>query len=191
MLARIDALAGQILSELANGPAALREVVQRPEATIGGLQKGCHALAERQAQLAAVVSPEDDARLAREREALIVKRDAEQDGVTRERLSEALKALEAQQAERAQLRVQLGRLEAEQTRILYTLEGLRTQVLRAKTAQGAAADVAGDALRDGVTRLGDEIAAVADALEEIAQPARVEALSDEPAGAPQGTRQRS
>ncbi len=190
-LARIDALATQLLSELASAPSAMREVVQRPEQTVTGLQKGCHALTERQEQLAALVRPEDDARLAREQEALTAKRDAQTDEVTREKLSQALAALATQQRERAQMKTQLGRLEAEQTRILYTLEGLLAQVRRAKTAQGTAAELASSALREGATRLGDELAAVADALEEVSQVSPVEPISDERPGAAGGQRERS
>jgi hypothetical protein len=61
------------------------------------------------------------------------------------------------------LKLRADRLEAEQTRLLYTLEGLASQFVRLRTSgsqQGAEVDTS-------VAQLRNELDAIADALEEV------------------------
>lgn len=165
--AKVDALCGKLLAELRDGPAVLREVVHAPERTVEALRQGCHVLAKRERELRALASPEESQRLESEREALSARVAAEEDAVVRERLAGALAALDEQRRQRAELATAANRLEAEHTRLYYTLEGLYAQVLRVRTADAAGEDVAGAGLRQSAAKLGAEVEAVAQALEEV------------------------
>jgi hypothetical protein len=166
-LARIDELCERLLSEVRRGPDILRDVVRRPEETVRALKEGCHALAKREQELRALVTPEDDARLLRERERLTSRLQAERDEVTRQRLQGALDALDEQRKQRAELLVSAGRMDAERTRLAFTLENLYTQVIRVRSADASSAEVAGKGLRQSLDRLGGEIGALAEALESV------------------------
>ncbi|MCP3163556.1 hypothetical protein [Myxococcus qinghaiensis] len=169
-VARVDALCAKLLAELGQGPEVLREVVHAPERTVEALRQGCHALARRERELRALVTPEETRRLEEERERLSTRVAAEKDAVVRERLQGALTALDAQRAQRAELATAADRLEAEHTRLYYTLEGLYAQVLRVRSADAAGEDIAGLGLRQSVEQLGAEVEAVTQALEEVHRP---------------------
>nr|WP_246357557.1 hypothetical protein [Pyxidicoccus fallax] len=164
---KVDTLCGKLLAELRDGPAVLREVVHAPERTVEALRKSCHELARREQQLRALATPEETRRLESEREALAARVSAEQDAVVRERLNGALAALDEQRRQRAELATAADRLEAEHTRLYYTLEGLYAQVLRVRSADTVGEDVAGAGLRQSVERLGAEVDAVTQALEDV------------------------
>jgi len=184
-LKRIDELCERILSEVRRGPEILREVVRRPEETVKALKEGCHALAERERELRSLVTPEDDARLLREREQLLKRLEAERDEVTKQRLQGALDALDEQRKQRSELLIAASRMEAERTRLGYTLENLYTQVLRVRSADASSAEVAGNGLRQSVDRLGDEIGALAEALESVNAPQTDDAAASAPSRAAQ------
>lgn len=169
-VAKVDALCGKLLEELRAGPAVLREVVHAPDRTVEALRKGCHELVRRERELRALSTPEESRRLESEREALATRVSAEQDSVVRERLSGALAALDEQRRQRAELVTAANRLEAEYTRLYYTLEGLYAQVLRVRSADTAGEDLAGAGLRQSVEKLGSEVEAVTQALEEVHRP---------------------
>jgi hypothetical protein len=164
-LKRVDALCDKLLEELRKGPEVLREVVRNPEASVKGLKDTIHGLATREAELRALVTNADGERLKGERVDVVARRDSATDPVTRERWDGALQALDAQLQHRETLRTQGARLEAERVRLGYTLENLYTQVLAVRSTAGS--DAAGAQLKAGVERLGDEISAVADALESM------------------------
>jgi hypothetical protein len=167
-LARVDELCDQLLADIRSGPAVLREVVQRPEETVEALRDGVHALERREREIRALSRPEDDARLQSERESLQRRLAAEQDAVTRQRLGQALEALEQQRSQRASLLTAASRLEAERTRLLYTLEGLHTQVLAVRsTAEAGQEEAAAERLRQSLDTLSSEVSAVAGALESV------------------------
>ncbi|MCE9669090.1 hypothetical protein LY474_14855 [Myxococcus stipitatus] len=168
--AKVDALCARLLAELGQGPSVLREVVHAPERTVEALRKSCHELARRERELRELAKPEAGRELEDERAALARRVEAERDAVVRERLEAALVALDEQRRQRAELGTAADRLEAEFTRLYYTLEGLHTQVLRVRTADAAGEDVAGLGLRQSVAQLGAEVDAVADALEEVHRP---------------------
>ncbi|MFY1826602.1 hypothetical protein ACN47A_11860 [Myxococcus fulvus] len=169
-VARVDAVCAKLLAELAQGPAVLREVVHAPERTVEALRQGCHALASRERTLRALATPEEASRLEEEHRALTARVAAEPDAVVRERLRGALAALESQRQQRAELSTAADRLEAEYTRLFYTLESLYAQVLRVRTADASGEDVAGLGLRQSVEQLGAEVEAVTEALEEVHRP---------------------
>jgi hypothetical protein len=167
-LARVDELCDQLLADIRSGPAVLREIVQRPEEAVQALREGVHALERREREIRALARPEDDARLQSERDSLQRRLAAEQDAVTRQRLGQALEALDQQRNQRASLLTAASRLEAERTRLLYTLEGLHTQVLAVRsTAEAGQEEAAADRLRQSVDTLSGEVSAVAGALESV------------------------
>jgi hypothetical protein len=167
-LARVDALCDQLLADIRSGPAVLREIVQRPEDAVQALRDGVHALERREREIRALTRPEDDARLQAEKESLQRRLAAEQDTVTRERLGLALEALDQQRNQRASLITAASRLEAERTRLLYTLEGLHTQVLAVRsTAEAGQEQAAAERLRQSLDTLSGEVSAVAGALESV------------------------
>ncbi|MBX5480433.1 MAG: hypothetical protein IRZ16_01090 [Myxococcaceae bacterium] len=169
---RVDELARQLTKELQEGPAVLRQIVEKPAQTIDGLRKGYHAIAERERKLRALLSPEEDARLERDRASLVERRDRATDDVTRARYDDALRALDQQRKEREGLRTTANRLEAERVRLRFTLESLLSQVVRARSMHGLDASSGSDAaLRQSLQQLTEEIGAVAEAVSEISEPA--------------------
>ena len=167
-LARVDELCDQLLEDIKTAPPVLREIVQKPEETVQALREGVHALERREREIRALARPEDDARLQSERESLQRRLAAEQDAVTRQRLGQALEALEQQRSQRASLLTAASRLEAERTRLLYTLEGLHTQVLAVRsTAESGQEQAAAERLRQSLDTLSSEVSAVAGALESV------------------------
>ncbi|WP_223641650.1 MICOS complex subunit MIC60 [Corallococcus sp. EGB] len=166
-LARVDAVCEKLLAELSAGPGVLQEMVRSPERTVQDLRKSCHELIRRERELRTVAPPEDVQRLADERKKLETRWAAEEDAVVRDRLRAALQVLDEQVRQRAELTKAADRLEAEYTRLAYTLENLYAQVLRVRSADAADADVAGAGLRLSVEQLGAEVDAVTSALEEV------------------------
>ncbi len=165
--ARVDGLCDKLLAEFRAGPGVLREVVHQPEQTVEGLRKSCHELARRERELRALSPPEEERRLEEERAGVAARVESERDAVVKERLEGALRLLDEQRKQRAELATAASRLEAEHMRLYYTLENLYTQVLRVRSADAAGADVAGAGLRRSVEQLGLEMDAVAEALEEV------------------------
>ncbi len=162
-VARIQGLCNKLLAELESGPPIVREVVTQPEATIGGLRQACLEIARRERELRNVLAAQDEAGLVAERDALVARLSSEHDEIVRDRLGQALRALEQQLAHRAELATAASRLEAENTRILYTLESLHMQLLRARSTDLGGPELGGK-LRESLRELGTEIDAVAEAL---------------------------
>lgn len=164
---RVDVLCDKLLNEFRAGPGLLRDVVHQPEQTVEGLRKSCHELARRERELRSLTSPEDERRLEEDRTRLATRVASESDAVVKERLEGTLRLLDEQRRQRADLATSASRLEAEHLRLFYTLENLYTQVLRVRSADAANVDVAGAGLRRSVEQLGQEMDAVAEALEEV------------------------
>jgi len=165
--ARVDAICDRILAELRTSPEAVKDIFIKPEETISALRNTCRNLTRRERDLRRFLSPTDDERLMREREALQKRIDGESDEVTRMRLASALAALDAQRDQRLELGRAAARFDAEHTRISYTLENLYTQVVRMRSADSSSVDVAGAGLRRSLDMLSREANALADALEKV------------------------
>jgi hypothetical protein len=164
---RVDATCEHLLAELKSGPKAVRDFVRRPEETVKALRSACHELSRRERELRCALPSDDGARLDGERSLLAARVEKEQDEVARGRLAGALQALDAQLTQRAELATAALRFEAEGTRILYTLENLRTQLLRARSADAGSADVVGAGLHQSLEQMTQEMDAVAEALEGV------------------------
>ena len=164
---RVDGICDRLLAELKEAPPLVRELLRRPEETVTALRAASRELARRERGLRASLTEEEGERLAAERSGLAARVAATTDAVVRERLEGALSALDAQLSHRAELATAAARIEAEGTRILYSLESLRAQVLRAFAADAAAAEVTRESLKGSLEGLSAEIDAVATALEEV------------------------
>jgi hypothetical protein len=164
---RVDAICDRILAELRTSPEAVKDIFIKPEETIAALRATCRNLTRRERDLRRFLSPQDDERLMREREALQKRIEGEVDDVTKMRLASALAALDAQRDQRQELARAAARFDAEHTRISYTLESLYTQVVRMRSADSSSVDVAGAGLRRSLDMLSHEANALADALEKV------------------------
>ncbi len=185
---RVDAICNRILNELKTAPESARDIFRNPEQTVSSLRATCRDLTRRERELRTFLSPAEDARLSKEREALVARVDAETDEVAKLRLASALAALDQQRQQRAELGKSANRFEAEHTRIGYTLESLYTQVVRMRSADAASADVAGAGLRQSLDTLTKEVDALADALEKVnsGDDSRLHGLSEGPGALPAG-----
>ena len=185
---RVDAICDRILAEIRAAPEVVKDIFIKPDETVAALRATCRDLTRRERDLRKFLSPEDDTRLSREREALQKRIEGEQDEVTRMRLASALSALEQQREQRVELTRAAARFDAEHTRISYTLESLYTQVVRMRSADSSSADVAGAGLRRSLDMLSQEVNALADALEKVnsGEAERMKKVADGPGSDPGG-----
>jgi hypothetical protein len=164
---RVDAICDKILAELRTSPESVKDIFIKPDETVAALRATCRDLTRRERELRKFLSPSEDDRLVREREALQKRIDAEVDDVTKMRLASALAALDQQRDQRLELKRAAARFDAEHTRISYTLESLYTQVVRMRSSDSSSVDVAGAGLRRSLDLLSQEVNALADALEKV------------------------
>jgi len=183
--ARVDLICDKILAEIRLSPEVVKDIFIKPDETVSALRATCRDLTRRERDLKKFLSPQDDERLFREREALQKRVDGEQDEVTKMRLASALAALEQQRDQRLELNRAAARFDAEHTRISYTLESLYTQVVRMRSADSSSVDVAGAGLRRSLDMLSHEVNALADALEKVnsGEAERMSKVADGPAAA--------
>jgi hypothetical protein len=198
---RVDAVCDKILAELRTAPDSVKDIFIKPEETVQALRATCRDLTRRERDVRKFLSPEEDTRLTREREALQKRVEGESDEITKMRLASALAALDQQRDQRLELSRAAARFDAEHTRISYTLENLYTQVVRMRSADSSSVDVAGAGLRRSLDMLSREANALADALEKVnsgeaekLRTAHVEAppAADDPSGpGPRGNREKA
>jgi hypothetical protein len=87
----------------------------------------------------------------------------------RKSLQSAIGAIDDQKRQRLQVKTYADRLDAEVTRLQWTLDGMAAQLVRLRTAGVDAAQApSGDVLQT-VNQLHEEIDAIADALEHVRQ----------------------
>jgi carbonic anhydrase/acetyltransferase-like protein (isoleucine patch superfamily) len=161
--ARVAAVCDRLEAELRASPERIRQFLGSSETTVRSLRSTCEDLARREREMRADADPAALARLDEERSALQERIDGQPDEQIRKSLSGALAAIDEQKRQREMLKLAADRLEAEHTRLLYTLEGLASQFarLRGAGAQGSPAE-----LEQAVGQLRSELDAIADALEE-------------------------
>lgn len=165
--ARLDAICDRILAAIEHGPATVRAFLTRPRKTIETLRRTGFDLLARERELREAITDEDRRRLDEEREQLARRIATEEDVVTRGRLQAALDALDDQREMYVAIRRNANRLDAEHTRLVYTLEGLYAQILRVRSAGTTRDPAQAEALRQTVASLRDEVGALADAIEEV------------------------
>jgi len=181
-LDRVAAACDKLEAELRASPERVREFLGGSQDTIATLRRTCEDLARRERELSAEVDGTALARLDEERAALEKRIAGQRDEPTADSLRGALAAIDEQKRQREILKVRSERLDAEQTRLLYTLESLASQFVRLRTSgtqPGATAE-----LEKSVAQLRSELDAVADALDDVAlhpTPDRLREFAEAPA----------
>lgn len=174
---RLAAVWRKLEEEWAASPATVRSFLGGSEDTLAALRSTCEALAARERALRFEADEAALKRLDDERAALLARIDAQPDEQIRASLRGAVAALDEQKRQREQVRLTADRLEAESTRLLYTLEGLAAQFVRLRSAGTETAPRA--AVEQGVLQLRDELNAISDALEQV----NLRAVAEAPATA--------
>src|SRR3954470_4391308 len=87
--ARVDAICDKILLEIRTSPEVVKDIFIKPDETVASLRATCRDLTRRERDLKKFLSPTEDDRLMREREALQKRIEGEVDEVTRMRLPPA------------------------------------------------------------------------------------------------------
>lgn len=166
---RIEAACRRIESELQQAPEQIRAHLGASVGSVVALKDTSRALMDRERLLRAESSAESLAFLDQEQRALETKLTAATDPSVKRSLESALQALQEQRRQRESARVSADRLDAELTRMQYTLEGMATQLVRLRSAGEANVAPSADVLQN-VQQLHDEIDAIASALEELNAP---------------------
>jgi len=137
--------------------------------TLSSLRRTCLELVAREGALRAEASPDVLTQLDQAKAAIEARLALASDAQVRRSLSGAVTAIAAQQEQRKLLQNNADRLEAELTRLIWTVDGMGTELVRVRTAgaelyQGSTAEIA-----RSVEHLQDEINNIAQALEEVNQ----------------------
>lgn len=155
--------------EYARAPERVQAMFGEARTTLSSLRKTCLDLLARERALRAEASPEALARLDQEKAAIEARLQLASDEQVQRSLSGAVSAISAQQEQRKLLQTRADRLEAELTRLIWTVDGMGTELVRVRTAgaelyQGSTGEIA-----RSVEQLQDEINNIAQALEEVSQ----------------------
>jgi acetyltransferase-like isoleucine patch superfamily enzyme len=197
--ARIDAGCAKLEAEIQQAPPQARDYLGASVSTVRALRETCHGLLRREQVLRAETSAAAATELEEGRAALQKRLDSAGDQHVRRSLASAVAAIDEQKRQRGLMAQTADRLDAELTRLLWTMDGMGAQLVRLRTA-GAEVGAAGDLeTARGVKKLQDEIGAIADALEEIGAAQRAEIIpvsdvsgnGDGSAGVPDRLRERS
>lgn len=164
---QVRKICDRLEAEYARAPEPVRAMFGDARTTLSSLQRTCLDLLARERALRAEASPAALARLEQEKSALESRLARATDEQVRRSLAGAVAAIAAQREQRRLLQNNADRLEAELTRLIWTMEGMGTELLRVRTAgadlyQGSAGEIA-----QSVQRLQDEINSIAEALEEL------------------------
>jgi carbonic anhydrase/acetyltransferase-like protein (isoleucine patch superfamily) len=166
---RISQVCDRLEEEYARAPEPVRAMFGEARTTLSSLRRTCLDLVARERALRVEASPEAMARLDQEKAAIEARLALASDDQVRRSLSGAVTAIAAQQGQRKLLQNNADRLEAELTRLIWTVDGMGTELVRVRTAgaelyQGSTAEIA-----RSVEQLQDEINNIAQALEELNQ----------------------
>lgn len=126
-------------------------------------------LMRRERRLRELSAPDTEARMQADHDALEDRISRATDASVRQSLFQARAALKEKQAHHAQLEQGADRLEAERLRLSYTLEGLHAQILRLSASTGLGSGALNAPLRASLEQLQGELAALAEASEEVRQ----------------------
>jgi chromosome segregation ATPase len=164
---QIRKVCDRLEEEYGRAPEPVRAMFGEARGTLSSLRRTCLDLVERERSLRAEASPEALARLDQEKAAIEARLARASDEQVRRSLSGAVSAIAAQQEQRKLLQNNADRLEAELTRLIWTVDGMGTELVRLRTAgaelyQGSTAEIA-----RSVQQLQDEINNIAQALEEV------------------------
>ncbi|WP_257461513.1 LbetaH domain-containing protein [Archangium lipolyticum] len=189
--ARLLAACERIEAELRQAPEQVREFLGVSSETASGLRETCLGLLQRERMLRQECSPESLAFLDKEKAELEQRIAQATDPLVRQSLTQAVAAIDGQRRQRGLMLQNAERLDAELTRLMWTLDGMGAQLMRLRTAgPEAAGALDAEALRS-VHQLHDEIDAIAEALDHVSR-GDLQPISaiDETDAAPSGTRSR-
>jgi carbonic anhydrase/acetyltransferase-like protein (isoleucine patch superfamily) len=156
----------RLTAELRAAPQQVRSFLGASETTVASLRRTCEDLFRREQALRTELDPTALRRLDEEKQTLDARLAAESDERIRRSLAGAVAAIDEQSRQRGLLRLSADRLQAERLRLAYTLEGLASQFVRLRTAGVEAGRPSAVELEKGMEQLGEELNAIADALEE-------------------------
>lgn len=166
---RLLAACERIEAELRQAPEQVRELLGASGDTARGLRETCLGLLRRERTLRAECSPESLAFLEKEK-AELERRGAEAtDPAVRSSLTLAVGAIDDQLRQRGLMRQSAERLDAELTRLMWTLDGMGAQLVRLRAAGAEVAGTPDPEMLRTMQQLHDEIDAIADALEHVAR----------------------
>ena len=177
---QIDALCERLEAELRRASPALRDFLSATERSVGTLRSTGRDLAQREQMLRREVAPELLERLKTERAALEARIAAADDAQVRLSLQQATAAIDAQQAQRTLLARNADRLDAELTRLCWSIEGVVAQLVQVHSAGGTSMN---PELERGLGRIRDGSASVAEALDAVNAEERVALRGQAPVAA--------
>jgi carbonic anhydrase/acetyltransferase-like protein (isoleucine patch superfamily) len=181
---QLEALCDRLQAELQKGSPTLRGFLSATENSVAHLRSTCRDLLSRERRLRGEVSPELMARLETARAALEQRIASAEDEQVRESLGRAAAAIDEQRNQRQLLARSADRLDAELTRLSWTIEGVIAQLVQVHHAGGTGTQ---PELERGLERIRNELTAVTEALEAVndeeraalRQPAQVVPVSGE------------
>ncbi len=161
---QLEALCDRLQAELQKGSPTLRGFLSATESSVATLRSTCRDLLSRERRLRHEVSPELMARLETERAALEQRIVSAEDEQVRESLRRAAAAIDEQRSQRKLLARSADRLDAELTRLCWTIEGVIAQLVQVHHAGGSGTE---PGLEQGLERIRNELTAVNEALESV------------------------
>jgi chromosome segregation ATPase len=164
---RIDSICDRLESELRLSPESVRSFLGGGAGTIAALRRTCHELLRHERSLREESSGEALSRLDSERAALESRIASTRDDAVRRSLQGAVAAIEEQKRQREHLQRKADRLDAELTRLTWTLEGMAAQLVRLRSAAAQPGAESNAELEESLAQLHREIDAITDAIEHV------------------------
>lgn len=161
---QLEELCDRLQAELQKGSLTLRGFLSATEGSAVTLRSTCRELLARERRLRREVSPERMARLETERAALEQRIAGAEDEQVRESLQRAAAAIDEQRSQRKLLARNADRLDAELTRLCWTIESVIAQLVQVHHAGGSSTE---PELERGLERIRDELTAVTEAIESV------------------------
>jgi carbonic anhydrase/acetyltransferase-like protein (isoleucine patch superfamily) len=161
---QIEALCDRLQAELQKGSPTLRSFLSATESSVASLRSACRDLLSCERRLRREVSPELMARLETERAALDQRIASAEDEQVRASLQRAAAAIDEQRSQRKRLARNADRLDAELTRMSWTIEGVIAQLVQVHHTGATGAE---PELERGLERIRNELTAVTEALESV------------------------
>jgi carbonic anhydrase/acetyltransferase-like protein (isoleucine patch superfamily) len=190
--ARILAACERIETELSQAPEAARELLGASAQTALGLRETCLGLLRRERALRLESSPESLTFLDKEKMELQRRILAATDPAVRQSLTQAVVAIDEQCRQRGLMHQSAERLDAELTRLMWTLDGMGAQLARLRAAGAEATSGTDPEVLQSMRQLHDEIDAIAEALEGVARgDLRPVSAVDSGGATPSGPRERT
>jgi chromosome segregation ATPase len=167
--AKVEAACSRIDQELKQLPETFRQHLGATHETAEALRKAYLELLHKERTLRTEASDESLKFLDDEKAALEARANASTDPSVKKSLGSAMAAIDDQKKQRLALRAHADRLDAELTRLQWTLDGMSTQLVRLRTAGAEAQSAPSGEMMQSVQQLNAEIDAIADALEQVRQ----------------------